>query len=515
MHSPTSTQTRTRWGLLALLALPVLATCIGLRLHFHDGAVGNRDLTPWPDALEYVAAAQALVDEGRYVLHVGPEVAQPRYPPGVSLLLAPFLWLGMDATELPRLGTLVDSLLCLLLGTLVLLLARRPGEAIQPHHCYAAAGTGLAWALLPLAIDRARYVGSDPVSLLVDLACMGCAAWLSLRRGGDTRERLGLIILGLLLVLSFSLRSANGALMALPLLILLLPKLRRDGVAATLRSLWPLLLSAGLATAAVSYLMLRSGHSAFGWSAYEYWVPEFYGPEGSTFAWGYVDGTRDHANLDDGSRVGYLSYYLRLLLGWPGVAEADLGRYWPLLGWSGFAMLLGRRPTRIIGIAGLSWALVHLLLYAPYFHCEGRMMLGAAAIPVLGLGLLCQRLLASTRREAIPALIFVAGMGAAQLWLGVRQLKHSPHPIPMIFAAATKTNFEPWLQLDAADRAGKRCPINPVYAQARGWLNQAERARIGNWGLLDLSVEHVARLHHNHGLLQGQVFDPKSPRSGR
>ena len=53
------------------------------------------------------------------------------------------------------------------------------------------------------------------------------------------------------------------------------------------------------------------------------------------------------------------------------------------------------------------------------------------------------------------------------------------------------------MQQEDAERIGKVAAIHPLVAQALGWLPRDRVARIREWGLLDVSIEHVARMLSN------------------
>jgi 4-amino-4-deoxy-L-arabinose transferase-like glycosyltransferase len=88
-------------GLLALLFLTLLSRYI-------DPAT-LRDLTPWPDAVEYVFSAHNLSENGRFAIFINGVELPSRYSLGYPLLLAPFYKLtGADYSGAIYLTLLLD-----------------------------------------------------------------------------------------------------------------------------------------------------------------------------------------------------------------------------------------------------------------------------------------------------------------------------------------------------------------------------------------------------------------------
>ena len=89
-----------------LLALVSLLVCLAfytlavLRVDFRTTQL--LDLDPTPDAVEYFAGAVSLYQGGSYAIRIGDQDLPPRYPPGYSLAMLPFIGLlGENAILAP------------------------------------------------------------------------------------------------------------------------------------------------------------------------------------------------------------------------------------------------------------------------------------------------------------------------------------------------------------------------------------------------------------------------------
>jgi len=147
--------------LRALLLVAVLVLALGLRWTTREQV---EDLRPWPDAIEYEEAARSLLEGRGYLLWMGDAAYPPRYPPGLSALIAASLPLvGSDLGS--GIWVVLASALAAIGGTYAL------GRTVAGFAC------GLVAALLvatsPLHVQWSRAVMSDvPASAAV--------AWLAL-----------------------------------------------------------------------------------------------------------------------------------------------------------------------------------------------------------------------------------------------------------------------------------------------------------------------------------------------
>ncbi|MBM4247584.1 MAG: hypothetical protein FJ148_27985 [Deltaproteobacteria bacterium] len=140
------------------------------------------DLRPRPDALEYEEAARSLAEGRGYRLWIGGDAYPPRYPPGMSLLLA---------AATPLTGTAPGS------GVRVVLLCALAGIAGTFVLTRSAGGnaTGLAAALV-VAVSPLHVLWSRAV--ISDVPATAAVAWIAawtvavLRRRAGTAERVAL-----------------------------------------------------------------------------------------------------------------------------------------------------------------------------------------------------------------------------------------------------------------------------------------------------------------------------------
>jgi 4-amino-4-deoxy-L-arabinose transferase-like glycosyltransferase len=107
---------------------------------------------PFPDGAEYADSAQRLADDQGYVTYVhGPVAEAPRYPPGLSLALAPFGMVGHYPSNI-ELGGKVLGLVYVLVMV---------GAAWGLGGPLAAAIAGLVVLISPFARENAAYTLSD------------------------------------------------------------------------------------------------------------------------------------------------------------------------------------------------------------------------------------------------------------------------------------------------------------------------------------------------------------------
>lgn len=176
--------------LRALALAAVLALALGLRW---TTLAQVEDLRPWPDALEYEEAARSLIEGRGYLLWRADDAYPPRYPPGLSLLIA---------ASLPFVGSALGSGIWVVLASALAAVAgaHALGRAVAGFWC------GLVAALLvatsPLHVQWSRAVMSDvPASAAMVWLALGVV--VALRRGAGAS---GLLALGVAAGLAASLR---------------------------------------------------------------------------------------------------------------------------------------------------------------------------------------------------------------------------------------------------------------------------------------------------------------------
>lgn len=322
--APPDEQTSRALRLLALLC--VLALGGYLRL---TTMAQVEDLRPWPDALEYEEAARSLHEGRGYLLWIAGDAYPPRYPPGLSLLIA---------AALPLAGTQLGAGIWVVLASAL--------AAIGGTYALARAASGFAAGIVaallvatsPLHVQWSRAVMSDvPASAAV--------AWLALWLLAALRRRAGageLFALGIACGAAASIRQAVLALVPAAVLVLLLfasggPRVRWRAAAA---------LAAGALLGTLPLLWLNA--RLFGGplrGGYDYWV------SGELFSLSRVLGP-----LPSGA-PGNAWYYGALLLG-------D-GALYP---WTAAILLLvgtlvaARRPGSTRALAALAWLVAGIVL---------------------------------------------------------------------------------------------------------------------------------------------------------
>lgn len=323
------------------------------------------DLRPWPDAIEYEGAARSLAEGGGYLLWIGDLGYPPRYPPGLSLLIAGSMPLVGSA---PGCGiwVVLASALAAIAGTYALA-------------CAAAGPTaGIVAALLlatsPLHVPWSRAVMSDvPASAAV----AWLAAWIVvlLKRRAGVLEH---VALGLACGLAVSIRQplamvAPAACIIVALLSAGTPRVRARNT---------IVLAAGIVLGVLPLMWLNTelfGHPLS--SGYGYWVP------GAMFSLARVATARPSGIPSNAWQYG------AMLVG-------D-GASYP---WTAAVLLLMgtlaglRRPGAVRSLALLAWlvTVLFLALHLPYSGLGSRLV-----VPILPL------------LAAVMAIPFVEG---ARVW---------------------------------------------------------------------------------------------------
>ena len=263
------------------------------------------ELMPWPDGLEYAAAALNLAKGRGAVLHFGAYTYPSRYTGGYPLLLEFFSWpLSHQVTQL-EITTFVMALLSVL--AIWLLIGR----------WWLGRATGLIAALLlvlsPVFTTYSYLVMSDVPTLFVTICAVITLLGATEDRSGSKVTRMWRwLMFGLLGGFSTIMRPTNVViLVGLAACIVMVPLERRD-----LRSL----LSAAVAIAIgfaipVGWQLHQNSinlGSAFA-SGYAWWVPEVYGEGGKTFSVSYLFGPTLPRNPS-----GNVIVYVMTLLGLDG-----------------------------------------------------------------------------------------------------------------------------------------------------------------------------------------------------
>ena len=211
------------------------------------------NLDPVPDATEYMAAAVALAERGEYGIQVAGEFHPPRYPPGYSLLMQPFLWLGASPVEAPFLTSRAFGLATILVVFVGLALLR---------NLYCAGLAALLVAAFPMFIILSRSPLSD---MSGGLFCL--TAFFFFWAGVERRRESLLLIAAFLLGLSSLIRVSNLLLVTwLPVARYLWGKDRGSRVSIYLLVAW----AAGVIP------LVAFQYDTFGnplATGYSYWIP--------------------------------------------------------------------------------------------------------------------------------------------------------------------------------------------------------------------------------------------------
>jgi len=498
--------------LLSLAVAGVAVAACWSTVHGSDGT----QFGMWPDGLEYAAGAQSIADSGRYYLQIGEHRFQPRYAPGWPLVLAGALLAGVDPEQLayvPASFAAAHAVLVLWVAFFALrwLAADRAGGDLGPWA--GAAVAGLAFALAPLSIHASRHPISDtPAALLANLALV-CAV-LSL---GDAprRRTFGLCVLaGAAAAAAAAMRPVTAALLVAPAVLLAAATWVRVGPRSVAGRFALVLAGATPVLVAVCALLVHSGYPFWRWTAYAFWVPEFYTDLPSTFALSHAfSGSQAFVVRGAfGGPQGHATIGLSVLAGWPS-RFFGLGNAWPALAWLSGALLLGtaRRGgtavrSAVLALAALaSWPLVHFALFSLYFYPAARFYLAPAALACAGLGIVVGAGLARSgvTRVAAVAVALGAFVALGSELAGVER-GQGPWQRPEIRHAHARVPR--WLARSDAARAARPLPFDPLVAQALGYLPRSVADSIGAWGALPRSSDHVARLYRN-----GHLRPPPAP----
>jgi 4-amino-4-deoxy-L-arabinose transferase-like glycosyltransferase len=496
----------------SIVALALLAVGLGLYFRWELFYLNyGQVFVPRPDSLEYAAGAEAIADHGRYFLQVGRFEVRSRYPPGFSMALALPLALGVDGEDVWRVKSAAGTAIAFLLAWWVASALRRRG--IGEAAAVAAGALAAAhWLLLPLNLAQGNMLMSDePVALLAVVAVALLArAWREGAPGVERPERQWrwLLAAGFVLGAIAITRSIAAALIVPAVLPFAWLLWRRAGWLAVVRVAGWLAAGGCLPILACIWLLHRSGFPPLAWTAYAFWVPEFFGPGTHPLHWQWAIAGNPHAPLPGGAVAPHLVVGARILGGVPGplLVWETYGRLWPLVGWTTGLLLAWRAwregsgvPRATVVGAGLAVAATWLF-FACYGFPGGRFYLAAMVLCALlfwvGIG--------SLLRYGLPARLAALALAGLAFWGAL-------HPVLSGKASFNdRTNFnwhtremiEDWLKLGDEGRAASRLPVDPILAQALGLMKAETLRPIHGWGGLP-ETEHIWRLVVNGHLTPG------------
>jgi hypothetical protein len=498
----------------ALVVAAVLPLALAARWRWAAVPDGPQ-LRPRPDALEYVASAQAIAQAGRYYLQIGPYQIRPRYPPGWPLVLAAAVRLRVPGDALWRVPGLFGAGLACLLGLVAAsaVFRLRPGGSWAGASWRTAGGalvagliTGTGWALAPVAVAVGRVaLGDEPAAFVACLALVATGwGWLKNGTGaagtpGATVESSGaaLLVGGICFGLLAAMRPANAALLAPAVAVLAAAGWRSLGrrAAAGRAAAWAA--GAALVPVLAAGLLWHSHLTPWRWSAYDLWAPRWYADLRSTFNLRYaLRGNDDFTRGANDRPIPNVAFIADVLLGLPGLDPSSyLGTIWPGLGWLAGALLAWRwRRRRIVAAAALASAAAAAAIaacYALYFFPAARFLLVPLTLPLVALGIACGAGLAS----ASLAQRLAAGLAAAALAasMALTFATFRAEPPPAFPDRDLRTAVAAWLRLPDSARVAATMPFDPLEAQALGLLPPATTARLSAWGALPPTVQ-VRRL---------------------
>ncbi|HLF57459.1 MAG TPA: hypothetical protein VI942_11495, partial [Thermoanaerobaculia bacterium] len=255
------------------------------------------------------------------------------------------------------------------------------------------------------------------------------------------------------------------------------------------------------------------------WTAYALWEPQFYDARAHYFdaRFAFEPSPALPAGAPRADWPGWRTAVSTLT----GVPLADLapGPVWPTAGWIALAVLLlrlARRPDPVarevaawLALLAL-WSAAHALFFPFYFFPARRFYLVAAHVATLlaaaGAGLL----LAARGRGAKAAGALLALGIALPTLAAYRAYVRSPDARPVPVRAELEPRFRAWRALAPEARRATVFPLDPLQAQAFGWLDRATAESIGEWGELPATL-HVRRLER----LDEKRREPSAPLPGR
>lgn len=324
------------------------------------------DPRPVPDAVEYAIGARSLAQSGSYTIHVLGKPYPPRYPFGLSALLAPAYLRANVRLSNGVYGAVAFGVIGVLC---VYLLARK---AIGHAGGVAAAVTLL---LCPPYLEWSHQVmGETATAALV--AAVALSLYLAASRGGDRCQSGLLFVLGLLCGLAFLVRFPNAILLvAVPLALYVACRASGPGARG-----W-VCFGIGPAAAAVALAVysLRTFGTISG-TGYRFWVPYWYSSLDKTFSLSYAfdaPGAWDRPPGDVPNAIFYLKE-----------ASRQAFSVWSLLVALAGAVVAcrsGRTPVRAVCVFALLFSALTLGLYSGYYYQSLRFM--APLVPLVALGI--------------------------------------------------------------------------------------------------------------------------------
>jgi hypothetical protein len=365
-------------GFAVLLAIVLVMSLITLFAGWRRG----EELMPWPDGLEYAAAAANLAKGRGAVLHFGGYTYPSRYTGGYPLVLEFFY--RMSGADFRPYTSLILGMLAVL-GVFMLTRAQFRGLA--------AAIAALLLTLSPVFITYSSLVMSDVPTLFVTI----CAALMLVVATSDYVSRLpswmrvsAWLIFGLLAGFSTIMRPTNATILVGLIVCVLMVPFERQDISSLLKA--GIAIAVGFAIPVAWQLHQNEINlgSAFA-SGYSWWVPEVYGAGGKTFSAAYLFGPTMPRN-PHGNVIVYVTTLLGLdgMLGDRGDARYFLYPFaaaaFAIVGFVAILRAPERSAARRLMWFGLGYLAALTLLYCFYLFTDVAFILPAAFVLFIAAG---------------------------------------------------------------------------------------------------------------------------------
>jgi hypothetical protein len=359
---------------------------VALVLMLHSGSRRGAELMPWPDGLEYAAAAVNLDGGLGPVLHFGGYSYPPRYTEGYPLMLAAARLVMPGGVDRLYLATIAMGLATIAaLYYLGFILFGRPSATLA----------ALLLALSPVFITYSTLVLSDVPTMLVTVFAAALLAAASDAERAATSRRATLpywAAFGLVAGFAVLIRPTNATILAgLALCLVMVPP---GGAGIGLREMAASLAAFAVAFAVAPLWQLHLNAEYLGGafeSGYAWWVREVYGHAGRTFNLAYLFGPTMPRNPHGNAPV-YITTLLGLdgLLGDPGDPRYFMYPFgaamFAAIGIGAVMREPGCRVARRVVWFGLGFLGALLAVYLVYLFTEVAFILPAAFVLFIAAG---------------------------------------------------------------------------------------------------------------------------------
>jgi 4-amino-4-deoxy-L-arabinose transferase-like glycosyltransferase len=366
------------WGILAAIIL------LAIMMVRSTGSRRGLELMPWPDGLEYAAAAVNLAAGRGAVLHFGGYTYPSRYTGGYPLILEFFYRLSGEHVSLLSVASWTLAMLSVLA---IFVLSRALFGRM--------AGTvaALLLALSPVFITYSSLVMSDVPTLFVTLCAAATLMVATIDDQPKSSNRMLIVaslVFGFFAGFSTIVRPTNATLIVgLAVCVLMAPLEHRE---------LPSLVKAAVAIAIgfaipVAWQLHQNAinlGSAFA-SGYSWWVPEVYGAGGKIFSAAYLFGPTMPRNPH-----GNVLVYLTTLLGLDGMlGDRGDARYflypfaaavYAIVGFIAILRAPGRSSARRLIWFGLGYLAALTGLYCFYLFTDIAFILPGAFVLFIAAG---------------------------------------------------------------------------------------------------------------------------------